>query len=59
MRRRNLRSTAYRASRSREDIRRAIKFKSVFHRDLAAMNQVWRMLKRGSIRAFGEIGRQY
>jgi len=23
------------------------------------MNQVWTMLKQGTIRAFGEIGRQY
>tara|TARA_Y100001968_G_C19093562_1_gene588921 strand:+ start:478 stop:672 length:195 start_codon:yes stop_codon:yes gene_type:complete len=35
------------------------RFKSVFERDLSAMNKVWRMLKEGTIRAFGEIGRQY
>ena len=45
--------------RTTENTRRPIKFKTVFDRDLAAMNQVWRMLKKGAMRAFGEIGRQY
>tara|TARA_Y100001968_G_scaffold242919_1_gene226659 strand:+ start:43 stop:237 length:195 start_codon:yes stop_codon:yes gene_type:complete len=39
--------------------RRSRRFNSVFERDLAAMAKVWRMLKKGTIRAFGEIGRQY
>ena len=43
----------------RKDVRKAKQFKSLFHRDLAAMKQVWAMLKQGTIRAFGEIGRQY
>ena len=43
----------------RKDVRRSKQFKSLFHRDLAAMNQVWAMIKQGTIRAFGEIGRQY
>ncbi len=39
--------------------RRSGKYKTVFDRDLAAMTIVLRMLKCGTIRAFGEIGRQY
>tara|TARA_Y100001968_G_scaffold164749_1_gene150798 strand:- start:1955 stop:2149 length:195 start_codon:yes stop_codon:yes gene_type:complete len=35
------------------------KYKTIFDRDLAAMKTVLRMLKRGTITAFGEIGRQY
>ena len=39
--------------------RRSKQFKSVIERDFAAMAIVWRMLKEGTARAFGEIGRQY
>ena len=49
----------YKMTSRRKDVRRSKQFKSLFHRDLAAMNQVWKMLKQGAIRAFGEIGRQY
>tara|TARA_Y100001968_G_scaffold290817_1_gene294839 strand:+ start:140 stop:319 length:180 start_codon:yes stop_codon:yes gene_type:complete len=59
MRRRNYIRSRSRFNGRRESARRSIKFKTVFHRDLAAMNQVWRMLKQGAINAFGEIGRQY
>ena len=59
MRRKNYIRTRSRFNRRRESARRPVKFKTVFHRDLAAMNQVWRMLKQGAITAFGEIGRQY
>ena len=44
--------------RSREN-RDSRKFKTILDRDFAAMKIVLRMLKRGSIKAFGEIGRQY
>ena len=46
----NLRSGQIRGSR---------KYQTIFDRDLAAMNIVLRMLKQGTIKAFGEIGRQY
>ena len=32
---------------------------NMFERDLIAMAMVWRMLKEGTLKAFGEIGRQY
>ncbi len=32
---------------------------NTFQRDLLAMKQVWKMLKTGTIRWFGEVGRQY
>ncbi len=35
------------------------RFKSSLDRDFLAMKQVWEMLKTGTIRWFGEIGRQY
>ncbi len=34
-------------------------FKNALARDLFAMQQVWQMLKEGTIRFVGEIGRQY
>ena len=34
-------------------------FKNDFQRDLCAMQEVWRLLKQGTIRWFGEVGRQY
>tara|TARA_B100000700_G_scaffold39543_1_gene39847 strand:- start:492 stop:686 length:195 start_codon:yes stop_codon:yes gene_type:complete len=39
--------------------RRNRRFKSMLHRDLLAMREVWKMLKNGAIRSIGEIGRQY
>ena len=59
MRRTSRRDIGYKLTRRRKDVRRSKQFKSLFHRDLAAMNQVWAMIKQGTIRAFGEIGRQY
>ena len=35
------------------------RFKNDFDRDLAAMARVWRMLREGATRWFGEVGRQY
>ena len=59
MRRTIHRRGGYKVTRRKRNVIRAEQFKSLFHRDLAAMNQVWAMLKQGTIRAFGEIGRQY
>jgi len=59
MRRTSRRRGGYKMISGRGDVRRPQQFKSLLHRDLAAMNRVWRMLKEGTIRAFGEIGRQY
>ena len=43
----------------RKSANRSKPFNSDFERDLAAMNRVWRMLRQGTIRWLGEIGRQY
>ena len=43
----------------RKGANRSKPFNSDFERDLAAMNRVWRMLRQGTIRWLGEIGRQY
>ena len=59
MRRKSYRRIGDKINRRRKNVRQSGKFKSTFNRDLAAMNHVWRMLKQGTIRAFGEIGRQY
>ena len=40
-------------------INRRTTVNSLFHRDLIAMTVVWRMLKKGSVKWIGEIGRQY
>ena len=53
------RGRPYIVNRRRDDVRRSGKVKSTLNRDFAAMNQVWKMLQRGAIRALGEIGRQY
>ena len=53
--------TLLRASgrQGRKGVNRSKPFNSDFERDLAAMNRVWRMLRQGTIRWLGEIGRQY
>lgn len=33
--------------------------RSEFDRDFAAMKRVWRMIRDGTVRMVGEIGRQY
>ncbi|CAX32441.1 Conserved hypothetical protein [Prochlorococcus marinus str. MIT 9313] len=43
----------------RQGATRSKRFNSDFERDLAAMNRVWKMLRQGTIRWLGEIGRQY
>ena len=59
MRRTSRKTGGYKMISRRKNVRRPQQFKSLLHRDLAAMNQVWAMIKQGTIRAFGEIGRQY
>ena len=59
MRNTSRREIGFKMSSMRKDVRKPKQFKSLFHRDLAAMKQVWAMIKQGTIRAFGEIGRQY
>tara|TARA_B100000214_G_scaffold277070_1_gene206948 strand:+ start:95 stop:274 length:180 start_codon:yes stop_codon:yes gene_type:complete len=59
MRKIRRREFGFKLSSRRKNVRKSTQFKSLFHRDLAAMKQVWAMLKQGTIRAFGEIGRQY
>ena len=44
---------------SNTKFREGKRFSSVLERDFAAMASVWKMLRRGAVRAFGEIGRQY
>ena len=34
-------------------------FQNSLERDLLAMKHVWKMLQQGTVRWFGEIGRQY
>ena len=43
----------------RNELKGTKRFQSTFQRDLFAMQQVWEMLKKGAIRWFGEVGRQY
>jgi len=47
------------ASNRRRPDRQAPKGRSKFDRDLAAMAQVWWMIRQGAVRMLGEIGRQY
>ncbi|HGY5545776.1 MAG: hypothetical protein AB8A35_08625 [Prochlorococcus sp.] len=51
-----LRTTSRQARQHSSKSRR---FNSDFERDLAAMGRVWRMLRQGTMRWFGEVGRQY
>tara|TARA_B100000029_G_scaffold471120_1_gene510525 strand:+ start:1385 stop:1570 length:186 start_codon:yes stop_codon:yes gene_type:complete len=56
------RFNSHRLSRQRSKEPRFTKkqrFNNTFERDLFAMRQVWKMLKTGTIRWFGEVGRQY
>ncbi len=39
--------------------RKRVEAKSPFEKDLLAMQEVWKMLKAGAIRWFGEVGRRY
>ncbi len=48
----------HRASRKLGN-RKIVDVKSPFEKDLLAMQEVWKMLKTGVIRWFGEVGRRY
>ena len=48
-----------RPSKQINDLRHPNNFNTGLDRDIAAMNKVWRMLLEGSMRWFGEVGRQY
>tara|TARA_B100000700_G_C15047532_1_gene858663 strand:+ start:2630 stop:2824 length:195 start_codon:yes stop_codon:yes gene_type:complete len=39
--------------------KRANIFRNNFFRDIAAMKEVWAMIRKGTITAIGESGRQY
>tara|TARA_B100000029_G_scaffold474301_1_gene516472 strand:- start:652 stop:855 length:204 start_codon:yes stop_codon:yes gene_type:complete len=49
----------YGHKRKVSQVKRKSRFKNIFERDLSAMKQVWQMLKEGTVRWFGEVGRQY
>ncbi len=46
-------------SKQINDIRHSSNFNNGLYRDIAAMKKVWKMLLEGSVRWFGEVGRQY
>ena len=48
-----------RSSKQINDLRHPSNFNNGLDRDIAAMKKVWEMLLEGSIRWFGEVGRQY
>ena len=48
-----------RPSKQINDLRHLSNFNNGLDRDIAAMKKVWEMLLEGSIRWFGEVGRQY
>ncbi len=48
-----------RPSKQINDLRYPSNFNNGLERDIAAMKKVWGMLLEGSIRWFGEVGRQY
>ena len=41
------------------NLRHPNNFKNGLDRDIAAMRKVWEMLREGSVRWLGEVGRQY
>ena len=48
-----------RPSKQINDFRHSNNFKNGLDRDIAAMRKVWEMLREGSVRWLGEVGRQY
>ena len=48
-----------RPSKQINNLRHPSNFNNGLERDIAAMKKVWKMLLEGSIRWFGEVGRQY
>ena len=55
----SIRRLITRPSRQVNDLRNPSNFNNELDRDIAAMKKVWKMLLEGSIRWFGEVGRQY
>ena len=48
-----------RPSKEINNLRRPNNFNNGLGRDIAAMRKVWEMLREGSVRWLGEVGRQY
>ena len=48
-----------RPSKQINNSRHSSNFNNGLDRDIAAMKKVWKMLREGSVRWLGEIGRQY
>ena len=48
-----------RPSKQINDLRQPNNFNNVLDRDIAAMKKVLKMLREGSVRWLGELGRQY
>ncbi len=48
-----------RPSKQKNNSRHPNNFNNGLVRDIAAMRKVWEMLRKGSVRWFGEVGRQY
>ncbi len=48
-----------RQSKQINDLRRPNNFNKELERDITAMKKVWKMLREGSVRWLGEVGRQY
>ena len=48
-----------RPSKQINNLRQPNNFNNGLDRDIAAMRRVWKMLREGSVRWLGEVGRQY
>ena len=48
-----------RPSKQINNLRHPNNFNNGLDRDIAAMRKVWKMLREGSVRWLGEVGRQY
>jgi len=48
-----------RPSKQINNLRQPNSFNNELDRDIAAMKKVWEMLREGSVRWLGEVGRQY
>ena len=48
-----------RPSKQINNLRQTNNFNNGLDRDIAAMRKVWKMLREGSVRWLGEVGRQY
>ena len=46
-------------SKQINNLRHPSDFNNGLDRDIAAMKKVWKMLREGSVRWLGEVGRQY